>query len=90
MKKEPHKYISGRGLESKNMDELLSWLKSLSNQELAENIQDLKDKLGALVLRQIKKGWSLTDQEIVEKSMLLDQYVNENLLREMEEKKIKK
>ena len=83
MKKQPHKYISGQGLQSQGVNELLVELKELSDQELTDEIQDLKDKLGALVLRQINNGWPLTDQEVVEKSRLLDQYVNENLIREI-------
>ena len=83
MKKQSHKYISGQGLQSQGMDQILVGLKELSDQELADGIQDLKEKLGALVLRQINNGWSLTDKEIVEKSKLLDQYVNENLMREI-------
>ncbi|MHB1315660.1 MAG: hypothetical protein ACYCX2_09285 [Christensenellales bacterium] len=83
MKRQPHKYKSGQGLQAQGLDQLLAELKNLSNQELADGIQDLKEKLGALVLRQIKNGWSLTDKEIVEKSRLLDHYVNENLIREI-------
>lgn len=82
MKNKPHKYIPGQGLQKQDLDHLIVHLKGLTNQELDDGIQSLKDKLGALVLRQIKNGWSLTDREIIENSILLDQYVNENLLRE--------
>ena len=85
MKKEAHRYVSGKGINESDIREISLNIENLDDESLCKELKYHSQKLESMVLMKMKNAKVVIDENIIKQSELVDKYINEDMRRRNKE-----